>query len=66
VADKRGLEDEASRMKKICATIIKRDEGVPKKAPVNIDALDPEQVGYKRKKGRGASKAPVKKTKRSR
>lgn len=53
VADKGTLDKESDKMKALAAKILKPPSDKSKKAPVNIDALEPPRDGYGRKKGRG-------------
>lgn len=63
MADKKGLETEAESMRKILNSVMHKVDPVAKPRHVNIDALEPERAGYKRKKGRGGAPKKGKKAK---
>lgn len=53
LADRAALQSESEKLKSMTSKILKPAPDKSRKAPVNIDALEPERDGYNRKKGRG-------------
>jgi len=61
--DKKALESEAEGIRKIFHSVMHKVDPLvaPATRHVNIDALEPDRAGYKRKKGRRGVDAPKKK-----